>query len=686
MRRFRPFLILLPTLLAPLGVSLASSVEPELAIAPSRLPQRLDESPSAVTVIDREMLREAGVRRIADILRLVPGMVVGSRSPAVQPATYLGLSDDYSRRVQVLVDGVSIYAPSTGAVLWQDLPLAIEDIERIEVVRGPNTAAYGSHALLATIKITTLAPREAARWRAGGAVGSNGVRDVHARLADSGPKSAWMLSYLHQEDDGLAFEDGIIASHGLGGRRVDGLRLKGEVELSPQTDLQWQLGVARARNGLGASLDGDISGTINDAFQDDNDHQFLILHHRLVSGDEWVLRLARNAQRYREPEEDLRLHPRYAPGESLPVLDNDIARHIEPLFLARNYRATRYEAELEHHLAPLATVRGVWGVGLRREEGDGALFFGTSEHQRQDSARLFGHAEWRLAPQWLLNMGAMLERTSISRSVFTPRLALIHHLVPGHTLRLAWSTGTRQPLLFENQGRTAAWGADQTPIWLTLASGATHGGLAAERATEWSLGYLWSPARDTRLDLRAFHLRLEDPIRALMRLETETPALLYPGEGGWWPMVLDMQNGGAVVVKGLELALDAHLGHATSLHFNYALTDAQEQSALAPGWPDYAASVPRHTAGLLLSHRLGAGWDASLRLHATSPMQWGFIARDHLDASSGVTVRIGYHQRLAGQSLRLDLIGENLNGRVNDFDMERGWGRAVWVRLALEAL
>ena len=160
MCRIIPFLML-PALLAPADAALAAAVEPELAITPSRLPQRLDESPSAVTVIDREMLREAGVRRITDILRLVPGMVVGSRSPAITPATYLGLSDDYSRRVQVLVDGISIYAPSTGAVLWQDLPVALEDIERIEVVRGPNTAAYGSHALLATIKITTVAPREA---------------------------------------------------------------------------------------------------------------------------------------------------------------------------------------------------------------------------------------------------------------------------------------------------------------------------------------------------------------------------------------------------------------------------------------------------------------------------------------------------------------------------------------------
>lgn len=668
MRCFLPFLTL-PLLLAPVGAVLAAAVEPDLAIAPSRLPQRLDESPSAVTVLDREMLREAGVRHIADILRLVPGMVVGSRSPAIQPATYLGLSDDYSRRVQVLVDGISIYAPSTGAVLWQDLPLAIEDIERIEVVRGPNTAAYGSHALLATIKITTVAPREASRWGAGAAIGSNGVRDAHARLAGSGSVGAWMLSYTHQEDDGLEGADD------RGGRRLDGVRLKGELDLSPSTDVQWQLGAARARNGIDAALERDVSGTINDAFRDDNDHQFLTVRHRPAADSEWVLRLARNAQRYEEIDA-LRHDWVYRIEHGVPVAG------LEPLRLSRSYRATRYEAELEHHLATLGAVRGVWGMGLRREEAEGELFFGTPDKQRLDSGRLFGHAEWRIDPNWLLNGGAMVERTSISEPVFTPRLALIHHLAPGHTLRAGWSTGTRQPLLFENQGRTAAWRMDGEPVWLTRASG----GLQAERATEWSLGYLWVPRRGMHLDLRVFQLRLKDPIRALMRVESGMNTLLYPVGGDWLPMVLDMRNGGVVSVRGLEAQLDTRLSRDLGLHLSYALTEAREDEDLEPGWPDYAATVPRHTAGLLLTQRLGAAWDASLRLHYTSPMQWGFLTRDALDVSTGVAARIGYVRRFGAQRMRIDLIGENLNGRVHDFDRERGWGRAVWLRLALDAI
>lgn len=664
-----------PALLLCTATAHAEIVEPDLAITPSRLPQRLDESPSAITVIDREMLRASGVRRIADILRLVPGMVVGSRSPAVQPATYLGLSDDLSRRVQVLVDGFSIYTPSTGSVLWQDLPIAVEDIERIEVVRGPNTAAYGSHAFLATIKITTIAPREAASWGVSGAVGSNGVRDGHAQLAAGSDLGALLLSYRHQEDDGMAGRDY------RGGHRVDAVRLKGEADLAPGIDMQWQLGLARARNGVDDQVPTDVSATINDVFRDDNDHQFVVFRHHPVSGNEWVLRLARNAQHYQEPDA-MRYDWIYRPGE--------VPTSMEPLTLGRGFDATRYDAELEHHLAPVGALRAVWGVGLRREEVVGERFFGTSDTQRQDSARLFGHGEWRLAPDWLLNGGAMVEDSSISERVFTPRLALIHHLAPGHTVRAGWSTGTRQPLLFENQGRTAAWDMGGNPIWLTRATGTEHGGLEPERATEWSLGYLWKPSRNLQLDLRAYHLQVDNLIRALIRTSGSDTVVWYPftpsGITPGMPAVLDMQNGGAITVQGLEAQLDTRLSRSLSMHLNYALTEADDDQPPAMGWPDYAASVPRHTAGLLLTQQLGSAWDASLRLHYTSPMQWGFFTRDALDATTSVSARVGYMHRMGSQRVRLDLIGENLDGTVRDFDRERGWGRTVWLRLGMDAL
>ncbi len=113
-----------------------------VVLSASRLTQPLSEAPGAVTVIDRELIAASGAREIADLFRLVPGFQVSYAGGANPVVTYHGLSGQFSRRMQVLVDGRSLYSPSfVGGVDWNHIGIAIEDIERIEVVRGTNTAA-----------------------------------------------------------------------------------------------------------------------------------------------------------------------------------------------------------------------------------------------------------------------------------------------------------------------------------------------------------------------------------------------------------------------------------------------------------------------------------------------------------------------------------------------------------------
>ena len=106
-------------------------------LTPSRLPQRLDEAPSTVTIIDRAMIEASGARRLVDVLRLVPGLQVGYKNNSLPTATYHGLSDEYARRLLLLLNGQRIFQYSRGVIEWNNLPIPLENIERIEVVRGP---------------------------------------------------------------------------------------------------------------------------------------------------------------------------------------------------------------------------------------------------------------------------------------------------------------------------------------------------------------------------------------------------------------------------------------------------------------------------------------------------------------------------------------------------------------------
>ena len=131
-----------------------------VVLSVSRLAQPLPEAPGAITVIDREMIRASGFHELPDVLRLVPGFLVGHLTGGITTVNYHALAEDNSRRMQVLVDGRSVYTPSFGGVDWSNLPIALEDVDRIEVIRGPNGATFGANAFLATINIITRHPSQ----------------------------------------------------------------------------------------------------------------------------------------------------------------------------------------------------------------------------------------------------------------------------------------------------------------------------------------------------------------------------------------------------------------------------------------------------------------------------------------------------------------------------------------------
>ncbi len=111
----------------------------------SRLPQRVADAPTSVTVIDREMIRSLPIRDLNDVFRLVPGFQTYPNTTEAGRVTYHGLTDEeFSPRLQVLVDGRSMYSPAfRNGTNWALIPVALEDIERIEVVRGTNAVSYG---------------------------------------------------------------------------------------------------------------------------------------------------------------------------------------------------------------------------------------------------------------------------------------------------------------------------------------------------------------------------------------------------------------------------------------------------------------------------------------------------------------------------------------------------------------
>lgn len=233
-----------------------------IVLTVTRLAQPKSETPAAVTVIDREMIRASGVRKIADLFRLVPGFQVAYDKGTRPIVTYHGLSSAFARRMQVLVDGRSVYDVSIGTVSWNDLPLAIEDIERIEVIRGPNTAAFGSNSFLGVINIITLHASQDQGTELKLATGEHRVRDGLVRHGWQTTDGHARLTVGYRQDDGF---DGQLDSE-----RVPFAAFRGDYRLGRVDTLEWQMGVngnTYDTGSVGSPTDGPRDNNITSHFQ-----------------------------------------------------------------------------------------------------------------------------------------------------------------------------------------------------------------------------------------------------------------------------------------------------------------------------------------------------------------------------------------------------------------------------------
>ena len=121
----------------------------------SRHSQKLTEVASAVFVITQDDIRRSGATSIPDALRMAPGVQVERVSTDKWAISVRGFNGIYDNKLQVLMDGRSVYSPIFSGVLWEQQDTLMEDIERIEVIRGPAATAWGSNAVNGVINIIT---------------------------------------------------------------------------------------------------------------------------------------------------------------------------------------------------------------------------------------------------------------------------------------------------------------------------------------------------------------------------------------------------------------------------------------------------------------------------------------------------------------------------------------------------
>lgn len=122
--------------------------------------QMLLDTPAAITVITDEDIRRTGHRSIPEALRLVPGFTVGQISPSIWAIGSRGLTDRFANDLLVLIDGRKVYDPLFSGTFWNVQDVMLEDLDRIEVIRGPGATLWGANAVNGVVNVTTKSAKD----------------------------------------------------------------------------------------------------------------------------------------------------------------------------------------------------------------------------------------------------------------------------------------------------------------------------------------------------------------------------------------------------------------------------------------------------------------------------------------------------------------------------------------------
>jgi len=636
-----------------------------VVMSATRLPQSVSDAPVAMTVIDREMIEASGFVEIPDLFRLVPGFQVGlSWQDHHSSVTYHGQSDGLSRRMQVLIDGRIALGATFGIVDWDRLGLVIDDIDRIEVVRGPSGVAYGSNAFIGAINIVTRQPFANTGWRMTATSGSRDTSIASVQYAETGDKFDYRISASYLHTDGFEdVNDQIITRSG---------RFQGRYQLSPNLTLDAQFGYSRGPWGRGVINSSPSSQEEKKATEGYGNFR---ITRSFSAGNEWYFQVGMNSTEERENVDEgllsdlLGVTPDQVPSVTSGLTD----QHVDGTIY--DYSTNLLDIEFQQLMQFGNKYRAVWGVGYRKDTSEGP-------NLRQqgwvafETFRALTNIEYQLSASTLLNVGAIYEDDEFNKGKLSYRVGLNTEVANGHVLRFSYADSWRQPFLAEHLLDVGFRLADGTVVERVELTPET---LDPEHLRSYEMGYVgsWLDGRLTT-EVKIYREKFEDEVEYMADpIYPERISVFNPG-------AILVKSGGSTDSQGIETGIQWQFTSQTRLWLSYAFSEV-DQHCLPQAFRCMTKNdaTPRHTASLLVSHDFGGGWEASAGYYYLDNMSWILWSGD-LDSYDRVDVRLARTFYIGKSSLKLELIGQNLGGDYHEFNQSNVFETRTFVRASVQ--
>ena len=221
------------SLLLPCAVA-AQQESPTLGtvvVTANRTPQPLSTVLADISVVERDAIERSGALGVADLLARLPGIEF-ARSGGPGAATSVFIRGSETRHAAVYIDGVRVDSQSTGGAVWEQIPL--EQIERIEVLRGPAAAVYGSDAVAGVVQLFTKRGEGAARPTASLTAGSHNTTQAQAGISGSAQALDYALSAAHGRSDGFNSRTTASANPDDDGWRRSSVQARAGLQFDPR--------------------------------------------------------------------------------------------------------------------------------------------------------------------------------------------------------------------------------------------------------------------------------------------------------------------------------------------------------------------------------------------------------------------------------------------------------------------
>ena len=594
----------------------------------SKKAEPLSQAPAAIYVISQEDLRRAGVRSIPEALRLAPGLEVGHVDSHWWGISSRGFNDVIANKLLVLMDGRSIYTPLFSGVLWDVQNTMLEDIDRIEVVRGPGATLWGANAVNGVINIITKSAKDTPGVLITGGAGSEerGFGDV--RYGGKLGTNTYYRVYTTYSDRGeSALTNGLAAGDSSrmaqGGFRIDS-SVPGDNQLTLQGDLYQ--GQANQNWTIG-SPSPPFRYTLNDEM-------------RLGGGNvigRWSHAFSGTS--------DMKLQLYYDRTEREATIFHEI-------------RDT-FDADFQHRLELGRYQEVVWGMGYRlssdRLRGSYTMNYAPTSRTTQLGSA-FVQDTIHLVPDRLhLTLGSKFEHNDFTGFEIQPGARLSWTPNPRNTVWTSVARAVRTPSRIEDDlsshvvTYTPGGLYPGSPMLVTGGIGSRD--MRSEELQSYEVGYRVQPHDRLTFDVAAFyydyeHLRSLEP--GPLTLQTSPTGLYFLRT--WQPA-----NNLKGETYGAEIAANWQAASWWRWHVNYTFLEMQLHTA--PGSGDTLSEKaegndPHHQVSLRSSMDLPAHLelDAGLRYVDSLPNLnlGGYVTAD---------VRLGWRP---SQKVELSVVFQNV--------------------------